>query len=301
MFILVIHPTNDFNKISLIPEGKLTPAQQNILMIMARNGDSIVNPFSAELDREGRTPEGRARKEREERRAFREMMERLEEQRVEFRRELDRMEQASLEALHENEEQQREARKELQRIQDSAYQIHMPDGSVERVYRDGDKVRMETGAEVSPSIVKADDLGSSLPSYATFKNAVERGDRLKAEHQQILEYQKQAKDTQEREAAGSLSDDEREDLRRKLKEIEPERVRAHEQALENGNRPLAESPSSEQGSGLGRSSATRLPAKLPRRSFRNRISTLLRGFLQPLQRPLQSNHRHIEHLRGFRR
>ncbi len=61
-----INPSKDFNKISLIPLSQLTGAQLATLTTMALNGDSIVNPLSNALDRDGLTPEARARKEREE-------------------------------------------------------------------------------------------------------------------------------------------------------------------------------------------------------------------------------------------
>lgn len=225
--ILAIRPTNDFNKISLIPWSQLTPAQQNILMTMALNGDSIVSPFGGMLDREGLTPEARARKEREEAEQFRDSMARLEEQRMEFRRELDRIDQACAEALRENEEQQREARKELQRIQDNAYQIDMPDGSVARVYRDGDKVRTEAGDEVSPSIVRAEDLGTKHSSWDDYKHGRERVDTLQSRHEEITHYREKLHETDDKFQSGDLSADEMEAATKQLRQTMPEDVRNH--------------------------------------------------------------------------
>jgi hypothetical protein len=240
VFILAIHPTNDFNKISLLPTAQLTVAQQNILMTMALNGDSIVNPFGDVVDAAGLTPEGRARKEREEEEQFRQTMAQLEERRLEFQRELDRMEQGDLEALHENEEQLREARKELKRVQDNAYTITMPDGSVQRVYRDGDKVRTEKGTEVSPSIVRAEDLGS----HSTWQEQVrvtQRNDELGAKHEAITRHLGRVREVKEQENSGELSAGDFKEVSRSLQSAMPEDVHVRYGAVDAdaGREPTA--------------------------------------------------------------
>jgi hypothetical protein len=119
------------------------------LEILAITGNSPVsNAFTQEADRLGLTLKGRERKERGEQLKFAAALLAIRQQALEFQSKLDLLEHATMEALRENEEHMREAREELRRIREGAYEITMPDGKVEKVYRDGDKVRTDSGAEV---------------------------------------------------------------------------------------------------------------------------------------------------------
>jgi DNA repair exonuclease SbcCD ATPase subunit len=225
---MAINPTNDFNAL-----GQLSTARQNRLMTMALNGDSIVSPFADVADREGLSPKGRARKEREreEQRFAREWSARIEEQRERFQRELDRLEQASLAALHENEEQLRAAREELRKIQERAYEITLPDGTVTKVYRDGDKVRTDAGAEVSRDILRAEDLPDGLPLWAERTASGEKNHALDEKHRQILEYREKLERMREVSGGGDPPDESVEQLRAELGAM-PEPVTAHYRSLD---------------------------------------------------------------------
>jgi hypothetical protein len=246
---LAIHPTNDFNKISLTPIGQLTVAQQNILMTMALNGDSIVNPFSDLLDAAGLTPEARTRKEREEEEHFRETMAQLEERRLEFQCELDCMDHACEEALRENEEHLHSAREDLKKIQDNAYQIHMPDGSIARVYRDGDKVRTESGKELGAGIVRAEDLGRARPTWQERVQAADRIDDLLAKREAIQKYRDEVQETERKGQSSGLSARDIDDLSRRRETTMPESVRSHYAGAASRDEPSA---NAEAPSGLAR-------------------------------------------------
>jgi hypothetical protein len=191
--------TNEFNALC-----NLSPAMMLRLEILAFQGPSPVsNAFTQEAERLGLTPLGRQRIEREDRRKFADRMEALRQRGEEFRKTLDLLEQASMEALHENEERLRATRQDLQRIRDRAYEITMPDGTVAKVYRDGDKVRTDDGAEVSRDVVKAEDISERSPSWAERKAFGDVATRIEAEQREILEY----RDRLVRARKGLSSDD----------------------------------------------------------------------------------------------
>lgn len=219
---MTVGPTNAFNALGII-----TPKTLNRLMMLTLNGDSIVNPLGEALDRDERTPQGRARKEREgHRRYFETAMAQLEERRIEFLRDLDRREQACIEALHENEEQLREARKELQMIRDRAYEITLPDGSTTKVYRDGDKVRTEAGAEVGRDVLKPEDVPNGMPEWSEFTSANEHYKARCDEHKKILEYRQKLEHTRDAAGRDDLSPETLDKLKTGIEQM-PDAVRAH--------------------------------------------------------------------------
>lgn len=231
MCLLAVRPTNEFNGLGLIVVSQLSPVQQYRLMMMALNGESIVNPFGEQLDWLGLTPKGRARKEREEIERFRAVMAQLEERRIEVQRELDRQEEACLEALHETDEQLRAARQRLHEVQERAYKITLPDGTTARVYRDGDRVRDEKGAEVSPDIVRAEDLGTAHSTWQEHLSAKDGVADLEARREAILAHHKRVQEAREQQSAGGLTAEEFD----ALKKSRPESVRAHERSAANAD------------------------------------------------------------------
>jgi small-conductance mechanosensitive channel len=84
---------------------------------------------------------------------------------------LNKLEEKSYEALMQTERELRIAREELQAIRDNAYQITFPDGTVRGVYRDGDKVRTEDGAEVDREIVRVENIPANLTDWSTRRAA----------------------------------------------------------------------------------------------------------------------------------
>lgn len=221
-------PVNDLNALSWLSPDQLTPAMKEKLLAMALNGDSIVNPLGAPYDQDDRTPQGRARREREEQesRVYEMVMAQLEERRIEFQRELDRLDHASFEALRENEDQLRKAREDLRRIQERAYEITMPDGTVARVYRDGDKVRTETGAAVDPNIVRPEDIGSGFSTWQERVGAQKGVSDLEARREAIQAYRTKLGEAREKHASDGLTVEELD----ALKASRPDDVRAHDPA-----------------------------------------------------------------------
>lgn len=111
---------------------------------------------------------------------------------------LNRLEEKSYEALMRTEEQLRAARAELQVLRDNAYKITFPDGSVRRVYRDRDVVRLEDGTKVDPSIVKANDMPDGATSFSAVVGNVEKVERLTNKRDRIVDIRDKLDDISER-------------------------------------------------------------------------------------------------------
>ena len=248
-------PSNIFNALSSLSQG-----MQLRLHILALSGDSPVsNAFTEEADRLGLTVRGRERKEREEQRRVSERMESMREQTARFQEEIRELQQAHMEALLENQEQLRVAKDELKRLRERAYEVTMPNGTVAKVYRDGDKVRADDGAEVSRHIQKAEDIPDSFPPW---KERNDWGARVKAlteENGKLVEYGNRLEQAEKKTASGDMSADELKKLRAGLEHGMPDSVRAH--------RPSAE--------GARRSDA--MPAERNETSFESR-ATAMRSF-----------------------
>jgi hypothetical protein len=213
--------TNEFNALC-----NLTASDMLRLEILALSGDSPVsNAFTEEADRLGLTTKGRERKEREEQRKFAVQMEALRQRAAEFSKHLDFLEQATAEALHENEEQLRNSREDLRRIRERAYEITMPDGNVEKVYRDGDKVRTDSGTEVDRDIIRAEDIPDALPSWSERKLKELDIDALMHEQRRLTVYQEKLAHARSRSGSDDLSGDELDGLKAGLDEM-PDSVRS---------------------------------------------------------------------------
>jgi hypothetical protein len=198
------------------------------LEILAITGNSPVsNAFTQEADRLGLTPKGRERKEREQQRRFADTMQALRQQATDFQKHLDLLEQATAEALRENAEQLAAAREELRVIRERAYEITMPDGTAAKVYRDGDKVRTETGSEVSPEIVRAEDIGNGHSTWAEHVEGSKRVNELSARRDALEAYQRRVQDAKGIAAGDGVTADELSHLERNLREDVPAEVARH--------------------------------------------------------------------------
>jgi hypothetical protein len=110
-------------------------------------------------------------------------------------------------------------------MREKAYKITMPDGTVVSVFRDGDKVRNETGALVSPDVVRAGDLPANAPTWKDWTEGNKVVGDLEREHDSIVKYQQTLEGAQERAASGDLSADELDALERNVQKGMPESVR----------------------------------------------------------------------------
>lgn len=186
-------PVSEFNV-------SATPSQQLLLRLqtIALSGnEALHSQFSAMADAGGRTERGRAAREKERSVEAARTMQAAQERIAAFQRKLDDIERASYEALIESEERLREAQKKFDDIRDRAYEVSMPDGTIAKVYRDGDKVRADDGHEVFRDIVKAEDVPASSPLWRTRKEA---GDSLLAEEanlDKIRRYRERAAEAQQ--------------------------------------------------------------------------------------------------------
>ena len=213
------------------------------LEILALSGNSPVsNAFTEEADRMGLTVKGRERKEREEQRKFAAAMDALRQRAAEFQNKLGLLEQATAEALRENEEQMAAAREEMRRIREQAYEITMPDGKAAKVYRDGDKVRTESGAEVAPDIVRAEDIGEGRATWQDFQAADARLRELAAERERIVSFQNKIETARKASGGSGISADELDALEAGIDSSMPATVRKRLEAAGPPVRDAAQAP-----------------------------------------------------------
>lgn len=201
---------------------------QTLLALDALSGSGVIaTAFSEEADYLGLTPKGRERIEREKDRKANEFAALLREQTEQFLKRIDGLEQAASEALRENEELLRSAREDLERVRGRAYELTAPDGTTEKVYPDGDKVRMESGAEVSPDIVKAEDIGKGHSTWAERTAVLHRQETLQREHEQIINYRKELTGVRAAASRDDISLDDLAALKTRAENNMPQSVRDH--------------------------------------------------------------------------
>ena len=189
----VCPPTNEFNI-------SATPSQQLLLRLkeIALSGNEVLHSqFSAMADAGGRTERGRAAREKERNVEAARTMQATQERIAAFQRKLDDIERASYEALMASEDRLREAQKKLDDIRNRAYEISMPDGTIAKVYRDGDKVRDDDGHEVSREIIRAEDLPESSPNFQAQAEARKSVQIEREAHEKIREYRQRAAEAQQ--------------------------------------------------------------------------------------------------------
>ena len=287
-FGVATQQTNIFNALS--GASQLTQLQ---LMVLAESGDSPVsNAFTAEADRLGLTPQAR---EREDARKLTESLAALREQTVRFQEQLNRLDQASMEALLENEEQQRVAREELKRLQDRAYEITMPDGHTVKLYRDGNSVRDDDGAVVSPDIIKAEDISQNAPTWAERKARGDAITDLEKRRNEIIKFREEVQHTQQHAKSGDISADELGHLQADLDKKIPDDVRRHYGSLapNESARALGMDAAPDM-TDPALSTAVRLTESSNWRSqsrYRSSPRTISRRQFQPLQGPRQGKGR----------
>lgn len=200
--------TNEFNALCL-----LSPAQMLRLEILAFQGFSPVsNAFTQEADRLGLSPQGRERKEREERIKFATAMLASRQQVAEFQKYLDRLQEASARAVGETGEKARIASAELQRIRDAAFEAQFPDGTRRKVYRDGATVRDDAGGIVSSDVVRAADIPEGFSTWEQRKQGERSSREADREHIEAIEFHDRVVRTKERLRDGGLTADELQEL-----------------------------------------------------------------------------------------
>jgi len=217
---LTIKPSNEFNSFGIVSQEM----QLRLMALAASDSAAVVSSFTAAADAAGLTEKGRLLRARNDERFLATMRQGMasQERIAEFRRELDRLERASYEAMIEADEKRRIARKELDEIRKRAFEIDMPDGRRVKVFRDGDQVREESGAVIDPSIIKPDDIPKSCPEWEPWKQAQTVADKSEAHYGQAASDYSRVQAAKEATAEGKMTDDELDQLKA---EIEPVRHR----------------------------------------------------------------------------
>lgn len=124
-----------------------------------------------------------------------------------FQEKLRLLEQACYEALAENEQKLKAAEERLADTRSKAYEITMPDGRLTKVYRDGDRVREQSGALVSPDWIKADDIPPSCPTWQRQVDEENVVNKIRAERRELVEYSERIQQNKAYTRRDGLTDD----------------------------------------------------------------------------------------------
>lgn len=226
--------TNEFNSTAVPSE-----ALRRKLYDYALTGNEVV--VSSFVVTGGRKAEAeRQRKDREVQEFVRTVFA-SQERLAQFTAKLDRLDQASAQALLENEEKLRIAREELRRIRERAYELTRPDGSTVKVYRDGNVVRDDDGVEVDARLIKPEDIPDKFPTWQERRTAGEREADLIQRNREIREYRSQLERSRKLVEDGKITEEELTDLEKSLDAM-PADVRRHykPEAVRTDNGPARE-------------------------------------------------------------
>lgn len=144
----------------------------------------------------------------------------------EFQEKLDRYDEAATAALLENEEKLRVARKELQHVRDRAYELTRPDGSITKVYRDGEIVRDDDGAEVEAALIRPADIPATAPTWQMRREVGGKLDDLVRRNEEIREYREGVERARKISESGRMTEKELEEYSAGLDRM-PADVRRH--------------------------------------------------------------------------
>lgn len=220
---MTIRPINEFNALGFVsPEALL-----RLQTLAVRDSTAIVSVFTAVADTRGLTERGRLALARraEQIAAMMQMAMATPERLSQFQQRLDLLERASYEALLEADERRRIARRELEQLRERAYQITTPDGRSVRVYRDGDVVREESGAVVSPDTIRPEDIGDRFPTWQEMQASQQAAHDAERHYREVTEYRQHLESAQERMRAGNVTAQELDALEAHAQEHMPELVR----------------------------------------------------------------------------
>ena len=197
----------DFSLAAAIKDPVL---RARLIALEANGNDSINSPFSNPHDT-GVNGTGASNEEEAANFAAMQFLAQIEQETQErleaINKRINELERRSYEALMRTEEELRQAQEELQHIQDNAYRITMPDGSEQRVYRDGDVVRTEDGNTVDKSVIRPEDIPDSFSGWQSFVDRNRRVDNLERKRDRIVDFREQLDDIRDRASTAQTPDD----------------------------------------------------------------------------------------------
>lgn len=157
---------------------------------------------------------------------------------VMFRADLERLDTATIAALHENLERQALSRQRLDDLLERAYVL--PDGR--RVFKteDGMRVFDEFGVEIGSDIIDPDMINDRLPKWEPFNAETKILKALEREQAEVLEYQAKLDEARERLDSGKMTREEHDRFRDELKAEMPDAVRQQIPELADAQKPAAE-------------------------------------------------------------
>ena len=150
-------PVNVFN-LTATPSEEL---KRHLAYLAAIGSGSVVSAFMRAV-----SPDAEARAEWADQIAMMMMQMATEEQIRQFHERLDELEARRLRLLERIDEELERARTERQQLYDEAVEIVFPDGTVRKVFRDGDQVRDEDGNLVSPDIISAEEASNNPKQWS---------------------------------------------------------------------------------------------------------------------------------------
>lgn len=154
---LTVQPTNEFNIAALFSES----GRRHLLNLALSGNDSVMTPF---VPPDGLRAGARAEAQRQRDEDF-QMLAKMAlatpERIQQFRVEMGELEEIRVRLIERLDQRLRESREKLKRLHDEAPEITRPDGTRHKVFRDFDQVRDETGALVSPEVIKAEAVSKN--------------------------------------------------------------------------------------------------------------------------------------------
>ena len=207
---MTVRPVNEFNL-----TGALSPEMARKLLYLAAIGsESLASGFRKAS---GVHPDGGADPAEQ----IVTMMMRMatEEQVRQFHERLDELEARRLRLLERIDEELEKARAERQRLYDEAVEVVFPDGTVHKLFRDGDRVRDEYGNFVSPDIISAEEAANDPRQWSENLASNDLVERLEAQRERVDGLGDQIQGARAQADAGTYSADDLDDRKTEFERL----------------------------------------------------------------------------------
>jgi hypothetical protein len=149
--------------------------------------DAVLTPYTMREDQiPGTKAEIERRQKEEDFRAFMRVAVAATQERIErFHVEMRELDERRVKLLERIDERIRLTEERLQRLRDAAPEIEFPDGMRRKVFRDFDRVRDETGAFVSPDIIRAEAVSDDPRNWRETTGTIQMLNRLREQRTRV--------------------------------------------------------------------------------------------------------------------
>jgi hypothetical protein len=191
--------TEDFNIFAVTSDPRVVLLQRYLaeIGVLTHNGFGIKSAEQKQNERQ--------REEEEFLDHVREGMKATAEQIEAFHVDLQKLDEERIELLSKTEQQLREVRERLKKLRDEAPEMTMPDGSRRSLFRDGDRVRDETGAFVDTEIVKPEAVSKDEFNWRKYAGGRKIEAVLSTRYDNLIEDGSKIAKAHELSAAGKMS------------------------------------------------------------------------------------------------